>query len=183
MGLTLHDKGGLVKSLWHSVDGAAGNLANVPALVSEVIETGAWREREQDGETYTHKTFLSFIETPPLSGCGWPKEKVEALIKDDADTLVRWRRAITGKQGAHSYNVTMSGRGNSRAYTLSRLKRERPDLFAKVAAGELSANAAAVEAGWRKRPEPLDTALKAFHKLSAADQRAFLKRIRSEAAA
>lgn len=43
--------------------------------------------------------------------------------------------------------------GNSKAYTVSRLKRDRPDLFEKVVAGELSANKAAIEAGFRRKPE------------------------------
>ena len=34
--------------------------------------------------------------------------------------------------------------GNSRAYTLTRLKNERPDLFEKVCAKELTANRAAI---------------------------------------
>ena len=43
-----------------------------------------------------------------------------------------------------SNNVTndLVGRGNSKAYTVSRLKRDRPDLFERVVAGELSANKA-----------------------------------------
>ena len=43
--------------------------------------------------------------------------------------------------------------GTSKAYTVSRLKRDRPDLFEKVVAGELSANKAAIEAGFRRKPE------------------------------
>jgi hypothetical protein len=65
-------------------------------------------------------------------------------------------------------------RGNSRAYTLDRLARERPDLFEQVKAGKLSANAAAIEAGFRKRPTSLERALKLFgrsHDPSAADLR------------
>ena len=42
-------------------------------------------------------------------------------------------------------------RGTSRTYTIRRLKRDRPDLVERVAAGELSPNAAAIEAGFRKR--------------------------------
>lgn len=42
-------------------------------------------------------------------------------------------------------------RGNSQAATLRRLRKSRPDLHAKVLAGELSANAAAIEAGFRKK--------------------------------
>jgi len=41
--------------------------------------------------------------------------------------------------------------GNSRDYTLARLKRDRPDLAEKVIAGQMSANAAAIEAGFRSR--------------------------------
>jgi hypothetical protein len=39
---------------------------------------------------------------------------------------------------------------------ISRLKRDRPDLAEKVAAGELSANAAAIEAGFRKKISFID---------------------------
>jgi len=47
------------------------------------------------------------------------------------------------------YNVNQTAsKGNSRAYTLSRLKRESPELFADVCAGKLSANAAAMPPGW-----------------------------------
>jgi hypothetical protein len=42
--------------------------------------------------------------------------------------------------------------GTSKSYTVSRLKRDRPDLFGKVVAGELSANKAAIEAGFRRNP-------------------------------
>jgi hypothetical protein len=41
--------------------------------------------------------------------------------------------------------------GNNINYTLARLRRDRPDLAKRVAAGELSANAAAIEAGFRRR--------------------------------
>jgi helix-turn-helix, Psq domain len=40
---------------------------------------------------------------------------------------------------------------NRKAYTLARLKRDRPDLAEQVVAGELSANAAAIEAGMSQR--------------------------------
>jgi hypothetical protein len=47
----------------------------------------------------------------------------------------------------------------SRAYYLDRLDRSRPDLAARVRAGELSANAAAIEAGLRKaKPKAVRTA-------------------------
>ena len=65
--------------------------------------------------------------------------------------------------------------GTSRAYTLTRLKKERPDLFDRVCAKELSANAAAIEAGWRKKATHLDTLQRAWQKASAEEQRQFLE--------
>jgi hypothetical protein len=62
--------------------------------------------------------------------------------------LALWREAVTGKAGDNQYSVgnkvtDLERRtGNSCAYTLSRLKREAPALFRRVAAGELSAKAA-----------------------------------------
>jgi hypothetical protein len=52
--------------------------------------------------------------------------------------------------------LNKSEQGNSLAYTLSRLKRQRTDLYRRVIAGELSANKAAAHAGWRKKPSPLE---------------------------
>lgn len=53
------------------------------------------------------------------------------------------------------YNVTdiirsVPERGNSLSYTIRRLKSEYPELYQRVVAGELSANAAAREAGIRR---------------------------------
>ena len=45
-------------------------------------------------------------------------------------------------------NINLKGGGTSRAYALARLDRDRPDLAQRVLSGELSANAAAIEAGF-----------------------------------
>lgn len=178
MDVNLRDKGALVEGLWHAVDDAANNLEAVPRSVKRVIETEAWRKREHRGRVFEHATFLDFITAKPLAGCGWPPEKVEALLKDEPEVLALWRKATTGKQGAHTDNVSMKPEhGNSRAYTLARLKRERPDLFDKVCAGEVSANAAAIKAGWRKPPTPLSTLRKAWAKASADERIAFLAEV------
>jgi hypothetical protein len=73
------------------------------------------------------------------------------LLSPLARACGMWREAMKGEPGRPTKdepktdnNVTDLGRvtGNSRSYTLSRLKRERPELFAQVADGKLSANAA-----------------------------------------
>ena len=48
-----------------------------------------------------------------------------------------------------------SEQGTSKSYTLSRLERDHPELFEAVCNGELSANAAAIQAGFRKVKTPL----------------------------
>jgi hypothetical protein len=49
-------------------------------------------------------------------------------------------------------NISLRQYGTSRADTLARLHRDRPDLAARVEAREISAHAAAKEAGFRKQP-------------------------------
>jgi len=50
-------------------------------------------------------------------------------------------------------NATSGSLGRGRSYTLARLRRDRPELAERVEAGELSANAAAVEAEMRRQGE------------------------------
>ena len=63
-------------------------------------------------------------------------------------------------------NVNISG-GNGEDYTRRRLRRDRPDLYERVIEGELSANAAAIEAGFRRRTAtiPVDSPESAFRAL------------------
>jgi hypothetical protein len=75
-----------------------------------------------------------------------PAGLIEAIIRNDAEVLAMWREAMTPEShrpnGTHN-NVMTSQQGNTRAYTVSRLKRDRSDLFELVKNGKLSANAAA----------------------------------------
>ena len=87
--------------------------------------------------------------------------EVEAIIKDDPELLVMWREEMK-HQGERSdlkpegnihnnvMDVTPPRQGNSKSYTISRLEREAPELFAQVKDGTLSAHAAAIQAGFRK---------------------------------
>ena len=72
---------------------------------------------------------------------------------------------------------TLSSQGTSKAYTVSRLKRDRPDLFEKVVAGELSANKAAIEAGFRRRSRTPSESLDYWWAKATPDEQAgFLAR-------
>jgi hypothetical protein len=102
---------------------------------------------------------------------------VEALLQKSGDAVVEamFRRAMTapvGKPGHNSGNVTIKPeRGTSRAYILDRPQRERPELFAQVEAGKLSANAAAIEAGFRKKLTAFERIQKLLPELTAEERR------------
>ncbi len=90
-------------------------------------------------------------------GLPTPLEKATAVGKHGGD---RKSEAVRGEQGSnHNLDARPVGRGA--AYTLARLDRDEPKLAEKVRAGELSANAAAIEAGFRKKPTPLDVITRA----------------------
>ena len=85
------------------------------------------------------------------------------------------------KQGGQVNNVNLASlpKGNSRAYALNRLEREAPELFERVVAGELSANAAAIKAGFRKVQTPMEAARKAIAKLTPDEKRELLEELSS----
>lgn len=63
-------------------------------------------------------------------------------------------------------NVTSSKRGNHTEYALRRLARDCPEMLDKIEAGELSVNAAAIQAGIRKKLTQEDICLRSFKKCS-----------------
>lgn len=151
----------------------------------------------EDATRNPPKTFREFVESPPLRGLGEKLADIERLLADDVEAVVRLRELTVAGKGnptgnnqhsGNSNNVTISKelfiepepvkpqveRGNSRAYTLTRLKNERPDLFEKVATGDLSANRAAIEAGWRKQESPLVAAQRVWRKMTTDEQQQFL---------
>jgi hypothetical protein len=62
-------------------------------------------------------------------------------------------------------------------YIKAHLRRDDPDLAARVERGELSANAAAVAKGWRKKPTRLDKLRAAWRRTSPEDRRTFLSEV------
>lgn len=60
--------------------------------------------------------------------------------------------------------------GTSKAYTLNRLRRDHGELFEKVKAGEMTANAAAIEAGFRKKLTPFQQVMALLPKLTEAER-------------
>jgi len=78
-------------------------------------------------------TGAELLTAPPLKGFGEDVERVAFLIRDDPDTLQRFRAATTAPnhrptKESSPNRTTKAVRGSTRAYTLDRLKRKAPDL-------------------------------------------------------
>lgn len=161
------------------------SLSTFPKLLRRIIDERAWESRRVPGKgIVTMGSLRELVTTAPITGWGEDPAKIESVIRDDAEVLAMWREAMKGKpgrpkqEGETSRNPTQyktADRG--RAYDLSRLQREAPELFAKVAAGEISANAAAIKAGFRKRKMPLDQLRSWWAKASQQDRATFAKEV------
>jgi hypothetical protein len=149
-----------------------GGLEHLPPLIEKIIDNRAWeRRRIRTGAVVECGSLAELITAKPLKGWGESAEKVEAVLKSHPAVLAKFRNAMKRKANQHTCkvdNVTppqdRQQKGNSKAYTCERLMRDAPELFAEVEAGRLSANAAAIAAGIRKKPSQAEIAVKAFRK-------------------
>ena len=169
-GLNEIECGQLCSTASSSLSRTEFGLSNFPKLLKKIIQFRAWEKRRlvtpdgrHIGGVIELQGLRELIATKPLKGWGEDPKKVEALIKDDPECLTMYREAMRGQEGGDKTskeptcnNVTGDSQpkaitGNSKAYTLSRLERESPELFDSVCSGELSANAAAIKAGFRQK--------------------------------
>jgi hypothetical protein len=145
-------------------------------LLSELVfERETWKKRGEDGWS-----FLRFVQTPfDDGGLGWDRSEVENIVQFDhkyekegpqhdpskAEEMTRLRSTVkdllnpeAGPEKGNEYsddsavdNINSNDGGTSESYALRRLKRDHPELAEKVVADEMSANAAAIEAGFRDK--------------------------------
>lgn len=153
----------------------------VPMHLKTVIERKEWEKcANKKGEAF--KSFEEFVAYPLWWGLQSSIDELKAFcIKhDDVRRLIDGAVVAAAPHGTNQHsggsNTTSlsssGGRGSN--YTLKRLKRDRPDLAEKVIAGELSANAAAVKAGFRHKPTPYLQILRLLSKLTD-DERQHLR--------
>jgi hypothetical protein len=104
---------------------------------------------------------------------------IKKLLRDEPATLAEFESAIIGKKHVHrpdTDNISIKPEhGTSKAYTLRRLKRESPELYQEVCDGTLSANAAAIKAGFRKEPTAIDLLKRAWKKATESERKQFRK--------
>lgn len=144
-------------------------------ILEGIMEQRAWESlKDENGEPVGSLRRL-IVEKPPV-GCGMSIEKMLQLLKVEhryEHENTEWRERmlalktevfreldanteIREKPGRPPideenviYNNLPERRGTDRTYTVARLQRDNPELAQAVLDGELSANAAAIQAGWR----------------------------------
>lgn len=80
----------------------------------------------------------------------WDELVKKAAAKEGAAKAQQDKSVRAGRPNKNHNNVMNLDQGNSQSYTLRRLARKRPDLLKAFERGEISANAAAIKAGFRK---------------------------------
>lgn len=146
----------LVDCLGSALRSGEHGLSTVPGLLKRVLAEGAWREFETlRGELIHHERFADFVTLAPLKGLGASVDLVRRVIEDDAEAVDLLDQALQGKSGTRTdlgNNVPEVARpeGNTKEKALRRLRKDAPELHADVLAGNLTAHAAMVKAGFRR---------------------------------
>lgn len=177
------ENGQLVDHLTTALRKGEMAVSQIPGLVKKIIQDGMWKERQiKTRKVVRFETFLDFITTPPLEGLGEDPKVIERLIHDDPEALTLFREAVVrpnhrpAKDAPESSDIVTTSakeRGNTKAYTLKRLKDKSPGLYKDVCEGKLSANKAAIQAGIRKVPTTLDILKVAWTKATESERADF----------
>jgi hypothetical protein len=129
----------------------------LPFMIANVIRGRLW-EKATDRHGETFRSFEAFVEHQLWQGLESSVDDLLAFCRKSPDTQALIREAVSAGpangevgNGRSSDNVRPTQHGNAATYTLRRLKRDAPALAEKVVRGELSANAAAIEAGFRAK--------------------------------
>lgn len=147
----------LVDALGSALRSGDHGLKTVPALLKRVLAEGSWREfTTQRGELVRYDRFEDFVVRPPLKGLGASVDLVGRVVAGDleaADLLDQALQRGHGGDRSKTDNIQLapSPSGTSQAAALRRLRKDAPGLHAEVLAGNLSAHAAMVQAGFRPK--------------------------------
>jgi hypothetical protein len=180
----------LIRTLSQSLRRREHALKSAPGLLRRTLETGAWREfNTPDRERVTHERFADFVTAEPFAGLGITVDYVRRIVADHAETTKLLRDALKSQGSRTDLRNNVSDvatrQGNDRSYALDRLEREAPELHAEVVAGNLSAHAAMVKAGFRPktftvRADRPDSVARALRKNLTDEQITELRRLLAE---
>lgn len=159
------------------VDGKSG-LDAVPKLLTRIIRDELWRSFycEPVLAEVEHDSFEHYVTDCLPTGLGTTIQMLKNMCRDDTEALDAIDRAIQRKPsgGKNQHNKdgclldnikeATAPTGTSRDAALRRLRKDRADLHEKVLRGEISAHAAMLDAGFRKKPSQAEICVKAFRK-------------------
>lgn len=153
----------------------ANGVHTLPGLMLGLLEGDGWREmiRPVDGQVFTHDTVSDWVLGEPWGGLNFKSwDMLYAILErtEDgrgvmkrlhelgapvnglaADVQPARPKAGPGRGNKKPDNIGLLQYGTDAGSTVARLKRDRPDLAERVVRGELSANAAAIQAGFREK--------------------------------
>ena len=145
------------------MDGGERVFGTAPKVILNIIKHRAWEKRlDENGKPFA--SFEALVSAPYWHGLESSVEDIRRICFKNEEALQAIDRIIPaaaeqeiglGKPGpgrGHKTDSDTTRLDRGATYALRRLKRDRPDLAERVMSGELSANAAAIEAGFRKKP-------------------------------
>ncbi|CAH1662741.1 MULTISPECIES: hypothetical protein [Hyphomicrobiales] len=159
----------IVRSLHDALNGALRGIDQIPIFMREAFKHRVWEcDRIFAGGTKQPPiSFHEFVHLPYPVGLESTYDTVRRFLVTDAATLALWDKAVAGvrKQGARTDLVdnvhdvsTSRPAGNSSQSAIRRLRKasesgdaKAVDLLAKVEAGDVKPNRAAIEMGWRSK--------------------------------
>ncbi len=150
-------------------------LEAVPRMLKTILQEHSWREWRWMDIDVKASTVDLYIERDPPNGLGIGLQLFRRLIQDDRTALALLDEAMQRPTGRPSESVdninTKRPDGTSVDYTIRRLRKDEDhaDIYVRWLGGEISANAAAIAAGYRQKPTPLEQAKKLISKLSKPD--------------
>lgn len=166
MGANPQANAALVEALGSALREGEHGLKHGPTLLVRVLREESWRSFvTQRGEQVQHERFEQFVTAVPLRGLGASMRLIGKLVDAIEDPGARAQAQDLldqvsgnrqGQRGNFLYNIqevaeSSAPTGTSREAGLRRLRKDRPDLHAEVLAGHLTAHAAMVQAGFRRK--------------------------------
>jgi hypothetical protein len=140
-----------------------GALQALPSVIRRILEDSVWRQLpDKHGECFPD--FPSFVEYPLWWGLETKYDRLVQFCRDDRECHALLLEQLpeagpVGRPSTGNLRVTKLKETDTSQTVLQRLRRHRPDLAERVIAGDLSANAAAIEAGFRRpmKSIPIDS--------------------------
>lgn len=154
----LKENDSFVVQLRKTIQAGKGSLSDVPMMLKCILKEDRWQHRViSTGEPADFERFEDFVTEPPLKGLGTTIDLIRRICGGDPETLdlldqvLQHNRGKPPVNGNNVTNIQDRPEGNTSQKAIRRLRKDRPDLHAKVIAKEITPHAAMIEAGFRPK--------------------------------